>query len=46
MSESTRLFLIGLRDIALQFVAAVEDYLGVPYHESGLYRRRKRQESK
>jgi hypothetical protein len=40
MDDRTRLFLVAARKLLIDFVASLEDYLGVPYDKSSLAKRR------
>jgi hypothetical protein len=40
MEDRTTVLLMGLRKILIELVATLEDYLGVAYDTSALYKRR------
>lgn len=42
MDNRTRRLLLALREIAIQLLAALEDYLDVAYDKSALAKRRKK----
>jgi hypothetical protein len=42
MDDRLRLFLVATRKLLIEFVATIEDYLGVPYDKSGLAKRRQK----
>jgi hypothetical protein len=42
MDARTKVLVVAVRKLLIEFVATLEDYLGLPYDQSALYKRRQR----